>query len=195
MTFDPTPTATPARSLIAAIDEPDAPRRATPRPTPPRHGPAPAATRPGLRRELEPAAASGGPGLPPRTTGRARCCSRAAASLLVVLAGGASCCGAVAAAAQGPLPPADRAVADLVVALRRAGRPVAPGMTLTELERRLGGTRGGAAYLATLRPPATARPTAPRRPTSARAFRRELGAGLGWRGRLRAWWALPPQLR
>ena len=96
---------------------------------------------------------------------------------------------------QAPLPPDDRAIADLVTALRRAGRPVTPGMTLIELEHRLGGARGGAAYLATLR--AARYGTAQGVPTAGqrRAFRRELGDGLGWRGRLRAWWALPPQLR
>ena len=41
--------------------------------------------------------------------------------------------------------PADRAIADLVTALRRAGRPVPPGITLTELERRLGGGRAAPA--------------------------------------------------
>jgi protein-glutamine gamma-glutamyltransferase len=87
--------------------------------------------------------------------------------------------------------PADRAIADLVTALRRAGRPVPPGMTLTELERRLGG--GG--YLSALRSarygPTVNGPT----PRQRRAFRRELAEGLGWRGRVRAWWALPPTRR
>jgi hypothetical protein len=86
-------------------------------------------------------------------------------------------------------------VADLLVAMRRAGRPVPPGVTLIELERRLGGSRGGAGYLTALRAarygPATQGPT----PDQRRAFRRELAAGLGWRGRVRAWWALPPQRR
>jgi hypothetical protein len=95
----------------------------------------------------------------------------------------------------GPLPPADQAVADLVVALRRAGRPVAPGTTLIELERRLGATRDGAAYLASLRAARYGPEQAVPSPGQRRAFRRELAAGLGWRGQVRAWWALPPQLR
>ena len=78
-----------------------------------------------------------------------------------------------------------------MVALRRAGRPVPPGVTLTELERRL----GGAGYLSALRSarygPTASAPT----PDQRRAFRRALAAGLGWRGRLRAWWALPPTRR
>ena len=93
-----------------------------------------------------------------------------------------------------PLPPAERAVADLVIALRRAGRPIAPGMTLIELEQRLGGARGSDSYLAALRAARYGGAGAPTR-DQRRAFRRELAAGLGWRGRLRAWWALPPQLR
>ena len=96
---------------------------------------------------------------------------------------------------RSPLVPADRALAELVTAMRRAGRPVPPGVTLIELERRLGRSRDGAGYLAALRAarygPATSGPTLDQR----RAFRRELAAGLGWRGRLRAWWALPPQRR
>jgi protein-glutamine gamma-glutamyltransferase len=77
--------------------------------------------------------------------------------------------------------------------MRRAGRPVAPGTTLIELERRFGGGRKSDSYLAALRAArygtATSTPTAGQR----RAFRRELAEGLGWRGRVRAWWALPPR--
>ena len=86
-------------------------------------------------------------------------------------------------------PPADRVIADLVIALRRAGRPVPPGVTLTELERRL----GGAGYLAALRSARYGAAASPPTPEQRRAFRRELAAGLGWRGRVRAWWALPPR--
>ena len=94
--------------------------------------------------------------------------------------------------ARDGVPPADRAVADLVVALRRAGRPVTPGTTLVELEHRLHGGRAADSYLATLR--AARYGTAlPPTPGQRRAFRRELAAGLGWRGRVRAWWALPPR--
>ena len=82
-------------------------------------------------------------------------------------------------------------IADLVTALRRAGRPVPPGVTLTELERRL----GGAGYLAALRSARYGATASPPTPEQRRAFRRELAAGLGWRGRVRAWWALPPMRR
>ena len=68
-------------------------------------------------------------------------------------------------------------------------------MTLIELEQRLGGSRDADSYLAALRAArygsAQSVPTREQR----RAFRRELAAGLGWRGRIRSWWALPPQLR
>jgi hypothetical protein len=192
VTFDPTPTATPARSLIAAIDaqgSSQANDSAADAPTaqPGTRNPA------GARRELDPAvpqggggaaAADGGPGL---------------LTLLVAGVGGAVLVvvgvALLPARRREPLPPADRAVADLVVALRRAGRPVAPGVTLIELERRLAGTTEGADYLTALRAarygPGAPVPTAAQR----RAFRRELAAGLGWSGRLRAWWALPPHLR
>ena len=67
-------------------------------------------------------------------------------------------------------------------------------MTLSELELRLGGARGSDSYLAALRAARYGGAGAPTR-DQRNAFRRELAAGLGWRGRLRAWWALPPQLR
>jgi hypothetical protein len=89
----------------------------------------------------------------------------------------------------------DRAVAELEAALRRSGRPVAPGMTLRQLEQRLGGSPEAAAYLRALRSgrygPA---PALPPLPTAAqrRALRRALSAGGGPVSRLRALWALPP---
>ena len=76
-------------------------------------------------------------------------------------------------------------------ALRRSGRVAPPQMTLDGLAARLHGTPAKS-YVQTL---AAARygygdgvPTRAQRS----ALRRELGAGLGLRGRLRAWWALPP---
>ena len=68
------------------------------------------------------------------------------------------------------------------------------GTTLIALERRFGGASSADSYLGTLRAArygtSTGTPTAVQR----RAFRRELGEGLGWRGRVRAWWALPPRI-
>jgi transglutaminase-like putative cysteine protease len=192
VTFDPTPTATPARSLIAAIDDPDdeaandsaADAAAT---QPGGRNPA------GARRELDPAAGTG-TGVVSVGDGPSPWLFAAAGAALLLLV--------VAAVlllrrrrARDAVAPADRAVADLVTAMRRAGRPVATGTTLIELERRFGGSPDADSYLAALR--ATRYGTAERPPTrdQRRAFRRELAEGLGWRGRLRAWWALPPQLR
>ena len=89
----------------------------------------------------------------------------------------------------------DRAVAELEAALRRSGRPVAPGVTLRQLEQRLGGPPEAAAYLRALRSgrygPASALPPRPT-PSQRRALRRALAAGGGLGARVRALWALPP---
>ncbi|HEV2774407.1 MAG TPA: transglutaminaseTgpA domain-containing protein [Solirubrobacteraceae bacterium] len=93
------------------------------------------------------------------------------------------------AAGAGP----DEDLVELHRALRRSGRAAPPQMTLEALAVRLDGTPAQS-YVQTL---AAARygygdggPTRAQRG----ALRRELGAGLGIRGRLRAWWALPPAL-
>jgi LPXTG-motif cell wall-anchored protein len=191
VTFDPTPTATPARSLIAAIDAPtgsnagDSGADAASR-QPGGRNPA------GARRELDQPVAGGGAADLGGDDGPS--------SWLYALAG-LALLAAIAALLlwrrrrrRDGAAPADRAIADLITALRRAGRPVPPGVTLTELERRFGG-RGGEGYLAALRSarygPGATGPT----PGQRRAFRRELAEGLGWRGQLRAWWALPPTRR
>ena len=147
-----------------------------------------------MRGELDPPPAPAGRAWSPSTTARARGCYAGGGALLLALLAAAALL-LRRRRARDPLPPADRAVADLVTAMRRAGRPVAPGTTLIELERRFGGTRDADSYLAALR--ATRYGTAEGTPTrdQRRAFRRELAEGLGWRGRVRAWWALPPQLR
>ena len=175
VTFDPTPTATPARSLIAAIDEPGAEAAGD-------SAADAAATQPGTRNpagargELDPAAGQGGgPGVVATDSGPSPWLLAGARPRPARAGGRASCsCCAGAAARATALPTADRAVADLVVALRRAGRPVTPGTTLVELERRLHGGRDADSYLATLRAarygtarPADARP-APRVPPRAR---------------------------
>jgi len=189
VTFDPTPTATPARSLIAAIDEPGTESAAdsgadAPAQQPGTRNPA------GARGELDPASGTGGPGDFAVDDGPSPWLFAAGAGVLIVLiAAGAAVLRR--RRARETVPPADRAVADLVTAMRRAGRPVTPGTTLSELERRFGGSDS---YLATLRAArygaAAGVPTAGQR----RAFRRELAQGLGWRGRIRAWWALPPRI-
>jgi protein-glutamine gamma-glutamyltransferase len=92
-----------------------------------------------------------------------------------------------------PASPHDRAVAELEAALRRAGRPVQTGTTLRQLEHRLGASEEATAYLRAL---SDSRYGAePRLPTveERRALRRALAQGLGFGGRLRALWALPPK--
>ena len=78
-------------------------------------------------------------------------------------------------------------------ALRRAGRPLETGTTLRQLEQRLGASDEANAYLRALS--ASRYGPTPRLPTAAerRALRRALAQGLGWAGRLRAFWALPPR--
>ncbi|HWI09392.1 MAG TPA: transglutaminase domain-containing protein [Solirubrobacteraceae bacterium] len=89
-------------------------------------------------------------------------------------------------------PGADEDVAELLRALCRSGRPPPPRLTLAELAERYAGT-AAQGYVRAL---AAARyGYGGRRPSRAErvALRRELGAGLGPHGRLRAWWALPPK--
>jgi transglutaminase-like putative cysteine protease len=87
--------------------------------------------------------------------------------------------------------PAEADLAELTRALRRSGRPPPPQLTLAALADRYAGTPAQD-YVRTLA--AMRYGYGARRPTRAQraALRRELGAGLGPRGRLRAWWALPP---
>ena len=188
VTFDPTPSATPARSLIASIA-----RRPSAGASDSAADAAVAArgrtrTR-RARAELD----------QPASRGRAGATGDGGGPAAVVLRGRRPRAARPRLALwwrrrrrDEPAAPADRAIADLVVALRRAGRPVPPGVTLTELERRLGRRRG---YLAALRSARYGTAASGPTPDQRRAFRRELAAGLGWRGRLRAWWALPPGRR
>jgi hypothetical protein len=91
-------------------------------------------------------------------------------------------------------PTNDELLAELERAFARCGRRVAPGTTLTELERRMRASPDAQAYLRALRQTRFAggseRPT----PGQRRALRRQLRAGLGLGGRARALWALPPRL-
>jgi hypothetical protein len=84
---------------------------------------------------------------------------------------------------------------ELERALARTRRPVEDGVTLATLERRVSSSPQASAYVRTLRMAryggAEARPTASQR----RALRLELARGLGFTGRIRAFWALPPWVR
>ncbi len=84
-------------------------------------------------------------------------------------------------------------LAELQRALRRSGRDPAPGVTLARLEKVLGGSDAAAAYVRAVRDQRYAhRAPGPTR-AQRRALRRQLASGLGVRGTLRAWWALPPK--
>ena len=90
--------------------------------------------------------------------------------------------------------PMDRAIYEVEDAMRRVGRPLSTGTTLTQLERRLGShSPEVAAYLRSLTSGRYA-PTPEPPPRSGRkALRRALAQGLGFGGGLRALWALPPR--
>ncbi|HEU4976720.1 MAG TPA: hypothetical protein VFT50_16620, partial [Baekduia sp.] len=94
----------------------------------------------------------------------------------------------------------DAELAELRAALARTGRAPTPDLTLHRLEQLLAGSTEARAYLRALRlarygPEAGTGGTGGPTPAQRRALRRELGAGLGLRGRLRAAWALPPRPR
>jgi LPXTG-motif cell wall-anchored protein len=85
------------------------------------------------------------------------------------------------------------ALAELERALRRTGRAPGPGTTLRSLEHAFARTPAAAEYIRVLRDARYGgRPAAPT-PSQRRALRAELKRGAGMRGRVRAWWALPPR--
>jgi transglutaminase-like putative cysteine protease len=167
VTFDPTPTASPALlgpsagRTIASVGE-----RVTPRKR--------------AVREARPsfAGADRGGGFP--------------LWLAIVLGAlGASVLAVAVRAARRAERPAT-AVDELDRALRRCGRTPAPELTLRQLERRLRGAPEAAAYVRAVRE-AHYGFGAPASRAQRRALRHELGRGLGLPGRLRALWALPPR--
>ncbi|MGH2891710.1 MAG: transglutaminase-like domain-containing protein, partial [Solirubrobacteraceae bacterium] len=85
-------------------------------------------------------------------------------------------------------------LAELERALARTGRPLQDGVTLIGLERRLHSSPDAEAYVRALRLSRYGGATGMPNPAQRRALRRELGRGLGFIGRLRAVWALPPRL-
>jgi protein-glutamine gamma-glutamyltransferase len=93
-----------------------------------------------------------------------------------------------------PFVPLSPELAELQRALLRSGRHPAPDMTLARLESVLGGGDAAAGYVRAIRDQRYGR--AARGPTGAqrRALRRVLGEGLGARGRVMGLWAVPPAL-
>ena len=200
ITLDPTPSQTPARSQIASLAAPVAGDEASadnPGADPNAGGDTPADRRAaGSREELfnqlrggggtatEDDGAAGGSGLPLWPL----------VPLVLLLSAG----GALWFARRRrdrPDDPLERAIYELETALRRSGRPAPAGMTLRQLERRLGLSGDAAAYLravsAARYAPRPDPPTAEQR----RALRRELASGQGFMGRVRTFWALPPRPR
>ena len=92
-----------------------------------------------------------------------------------------------------PSDPLDRAVFELETALRRSGRAAGPGMTLRQLESRLGLSGEAAAYLRAVSGARYGSRGAPPTNAQRKALRRELSSGQGVLGRLRTFWALPPR--
>jgi hypothetical protein len=85
------------------------------------------------------------------------------------------------------------ALSELERALRRARREPAPGTTLHALEVGFAATPAAAAYVRALRENRYRDlPTHPSR-AQRRGLRSELGRGGGIRGRILAWWAVPPR--
>jgi transglutaminase-like putative cysteine protease len=194
VTYDPTPDATPARSQIAALEAapPPAPSGTTVAGT---SGGATARRGGGLRGDLRydllrdsasgsPAVAATGGGTPWLPWAILAAAVLALAGLAIVL---------VRRRGREPVPPLERAIAELDAALRRAGRPAPPGTTLRQLEARLGHAPEATAYLRALSAARYGSVPAPPTPAQRRALRRALGDGLGMTGRVRAWWALPPR--
>jgi hypothetical protein len=198
ITLDPTPSETPARSQIASLAAPvegDESSADNPAGDPNAGGNTPADRRAaGSREELfnqlrgggatatEDEGAAGDSGLPlwPLIP-----------AVLLLSAGGALWVSR--RRRDRPDDPLERAIYELETALRRSGRPAPAGMTLRQLERRLGLSGDAAAYLravsAARYAPRPDLPTTEQR----RALRRELASGQGFLGRVRTFWALPPR--
>jgi hypothetical protein len=83
-------------------------------------------------------------------------------------------------------------VRELERALRRSGRTPVAGLTLSAIEHRLGATSDAAGYVRTLRDGRYGFGAGIPSQAQRSALRRELRAGPGLGGRIRALWALPP---
>ncbi len=176
-TLDPTPAASPARSQLN--EEGPASNAAARQGAPSLGGAGDRPFAPG-----DPgAAAAAGDGGPGRT-------------LLIALGALAALllAGAAIVLRRGRLPgePIAPELAELQRALHRSGRTPSPRTTLTQLESVLGGSAAARGYLGAVRAQRFGSDGDGPTPEQRRALRRELASGLGLRGLLRAWWALPP---
>jgi len=182
VTRDPTPSDSPARAQVADIGSAAADSRA--------EIPAPGADAAGAD------APAGDAGAPAGAAGeRDRSPAIIGGVVLATVLAAAALLLAVRRRRRRAAPADDAGAAQLAElrrALRRSGRPPAPPTTLETLAARFRGTpaeRYVRALTAARYGYGAGRPTASDRA----ALRRELASGLGLRGRLRAWWALPPR--
>ncbi|MFL5853788.1 MAG: transglutaminaseTgpA domain-containing protein, partial [Solirubrobacteraceae bacterium] len=190
ITLDPTPSATPARSQIASLSAPATPQGGTDNPAgDPAAGGGAAADRraAGSREELF-NQLRGGSGTATEDGGAEAGSSGPPLWPLIPIVLLLSALGTVLLARRRrgrPDDPLERAILELETALRRSGRPTPAGMTLRQLERRLGLSGDAAAYLRAVSAARYApRPVHPTR-EQRRALRRELAAGQGFAGRVR----------
>jgi transglutaminase-like putative cysteine protease len=180
VTFDPTPSDSPARSQLtdtvrAQSAAPGAQRQVTP----------------GGDRVSDPTAGGSAAAAAGQGGGATRLIAAGGAAALVLLT-----TGLLAVLRRRRLVRSgDPQLEELRIALARTGRPVTPRTTLHRLEQLLGGSDGALGYLESLRLDRYGPGAPPPSPAQRRALRRALGAGLGWRMRITALWALPPHPR
>jgi protein-glutamine gamma-glutamyltransferase len=179
VTFDPTPSAAPAASQLGDVSSGSGGAI----------GPLPIPT--GLGQAGDRPFAAGDPGAdiaPTDGGGWQLPAAGGVAALLVAIAG------VVLWRRRRPFVPLAPELAELQRALRRSGRQPAPNMTLARLEGILGGSDAAAAYVRAVRDQRFGRDASGPTATQRRALRRVLGSGLGARGRVIGFWALPPAL-
>ena len=199
VTVDTTPSATRRARRSPRWPRPASPtpRRPPPTPRPPTMaGPATRTRAPPARARSSSTACAAAPAPPTRSSAtrhpaaasrcgpwpRSRCCCARAPG----------CCSCGAGGGCPTIRSSGRSY-ELETALRRSGRPTPAGMTLRQLEGRLGLSGEAAAYLRAVSAGALrVRVRGPDR-AQRRALRRELASGLGLAGRLRTFWALPPR--
>jgi transglutaminase-like putative cysteine protease len=184
VTFDPTPQVAPAASQISdplAISTPS-----------------PAGDRPGAdgRGPADRQSSGGGVTGGSSASGGGVSWATVALALAALIVLGAAAALAIALRVERRRhPPTAPELAELERALRRSGRDPRPPTTLRDLERLLGPDARAAGYLRAVRDTRYDETATVPTDRQRRGLRRALGDGLGWRGRVRALWALPPRLR
>ena len=142
--------------------------------------------------------APGRPRRPRRAAAAAACrCGCVAAARAWLRSAGGAACVRCARAGAGPDDPLDRAIIELETALRRSGRAPVGGMTLRQLEQRLGLSEEAAGYLRAVSAGryAARAPVRRRTPSAGRCGGSSRSGSAVRAGRLRTFWALPPRPR